>query len=319
MKFDKIHSTTFPENEIPDLKEKIEIDNFKYYALDREVKEVDPSDIDLKVIGLWVKEISDYMKRLGVKKDLYIDQAQIHFIKDKSFFDDGRFFGFFDNERDNIYIDASLKKEFRLKTILHEMIHMFSFRSAMVEKAQFLKNKKIIEDYEIHWTRVGYDLGGDKFSSFNEALTEGLAQEIFHKNLKQIRKRTRLNTRNIYDNKNQSYYFERTILNILIDTLVKNNYSKDEVVENFLRGLFGGNMFNLRMVQKVYGSGFLKILANPEFIFENSNFLTQDYYDLFSIADKIKREDFIKNTLELRNPQRLKDKQYEIFTKMKIS
>lgn len=269
-------------NEIKKIYEK----NILERITDGEFKEVEKTEEDKEMILDIIEKINKYKDKIGIMDKFEIlNLNQIHFLKNKEIFRHGQKtdFGFFEDDTGNLFIDNTVNKNIKFKTILHELVHHASAMKSLID-IDLIKD----EIFSPEKNRIGYELvGSNKLSSFNEAITEKITDEIWgNNNIKEI-----TNDENESDN---SYFFEKEILEILIKKISeKTKQPYKDIWETILKNYFNGGMMNLRIFEKVYGKDFLKILANPEKIFHSYDLTEQDLKEIFSETDKRKRDNLI--------------------------
>lgn len=288
MKFEKIYGAEIDP-------QKLEEELFLNSVDEVNENEIEKSEFDIEVINLWENKINEYIKRLNIEKKFYISDDQIRFIDDRGFFADGNFFGYMDGQDGTIYIDSTREKILIYKTILHEMIHLSSYRAAHIEKEKNIINGE--DDIVILETRTGYDLGGNKMNSFNESITEIITNEILVQN-KDFFESKNIDLKPLETFKAESYAAEIQVFNTILTNLAK-YFEKEyeEVFQEIKQGYFAGQMMHLRKVEKVYGKNFLIFLAQPEFIFENSDLSFEEIIGFYNLTNTEERNDYIKNVL----------------------
>jgi hypothetical protein len=186
---------------------------------------------------------------------------------------------------------------------------MSAYRAAHVEREALFRDKKIIEENIIYEVRTGYDLGGEKMNVFNEALTESITQEIFKKNIDQLD----IESDDFDKAENKSYLDEIEIFNIIIDNLSEGlGEERDETLKRIKKGYFDGSMMHLRLIEKVYGRGFLKFISLFEFIFDKTDLTMEEIKEVFKIRDEKKRNEYLEKIIKSKEDGRRKYKDFLI-------
>lgn len=155
------------------------------------------------------------------------------------------------------------------KANLHELIHAASFK-------RFSLNDK---SGSLDLDRIGYK--GDKFSGFNEAMTDLMTIEFMEKNKEDLRLLINFSDEEFLALE-KSLYPYYSIVEKIIDSVSENNNEFRELTwKRFKKGMFTGEMMHLRDIEKTYGEGALSKLASLGYKKETD----QEVFDYFSVNE----------------------------------
>lgn len=194
-----------------------------------------------------------------------------------------------------IKLNKNSKTESNYSTILHESIHGKSFH-----KYELNIDESNPEKISENIYRTGYLLTKngqeDYFRGLNEGIVDKTTMDILIKEYKNepdiINK-----IRKILYYIESKYFIEMLTIDAIVNKIAQNkNEEKENVWASFKKGQFTGEMMHLRDIEKVYGSGSLRVLAtmNPRVNMVNTkNFL---YYTYFSTKSDLIRK-IIENKL----------------------
>ena len=315
MKIEKIVSTTIPDSEKKTVAKKIELDNFKS-NLDffSDFNLVEKTKKDLEIIELWEREINFLFKELFLDKKFYISPDEVFFIDDQEVFEGDNYLGFFNSINDGIMVNTSVFGAAKYKSLLHEMIHLASYRAAYIEKEVFeLRGGGKGEQYQQIVTRLGYDIDGSKFDWFNEAITEKITHEIFETKINFLIKNKYIHKENINSYLLNSYEYEQKYVDIIIDNVAKKlKIDRGSFWNDIKRGIFSGELMHLRKIEKVYGNNFLKFMSEITFLFEKSDWSEEELLKVFKLTNGEEREKYIKNIFSKKKNSDEKYKDYLI-------
>lgn len=139
---------------------------------------------------------------------------------------------------DNNGRDGVNGRDRTIRLLVHEMFHSISASNIKLmltdeDNNDFLR----IEKGGYTSVHLGSDGRYDIFSAFNEGVTEYLTSEAF----------------------GQADYFEEVEL---VNKIIKNIYPEKDGLRIFTGGYLNGDMMHLRKIEKFYGFGSLRLLAN---------------------------------------------------------
>ena len=161
-----------------------------------------------------------------------------------------------------------------MSTILHELIHFFAI-SKVYEREEKGKRKIFV--------RTGY-AEGNKLNFLNEAITEQLTVELIEKQGEIKLKHGYISKEEInsYISNNKTYLSARKMLEQILRYGAKETgFSKEEIWRKIKIGYFRGDMMFLRIFERVYGEGFLSLLANIEHYIKHFDLTAEDLEKIF--------------------------------------
>ena len=224
--------------------------------------EIEKNELDEYFINLWVDEIKKYISDLGLENNIEIDLNRIHLLNDsnKNNKKTGEYFAANDlivifTKKENLDIH---KKINRYHSLLHELIHKFSYKTLLGwsnENQEYLKISKRV-GYFFEKTKSDTDKIYQKnnLSFFNESVTEKITLEILNKNLKKLTEKLYLNIPNGSKIQSSAYITEREKLNLLIENLSKKTQeSADQIWKKIKYGYFNGDLSIFKKIKKELG------------------------------------------------------------------
>jgi len=155
------------------------------------------------------------------------------------------------------------------KANLHELIHSASFK-------RFSLNP---ENAQLGLEKLGYKT--DKFSGFNEAMTDLITMEFLKKNKEDLRHLINFSD-DEFEALEKSLYPYYSIVEKIVESVADNNQEeKNNTWERFKKGMFTGEMMHLRDIEKKYGDGALRKLASLGYKKE----IDKEVFDYFSVDE----------------------------------
>lgn len=153
------------------------------------------------------------------------------------------------------------------KANLHELIHSASFKRFNLNQDQ------------LNLEKIGYK--ADKFSGFNEAMTDLMTMEFLEKNKEDLRHLINFSDEE-FEALEKSLYPYYSVVEKIVDSIADNNQEdKQETWERFKKGMFTGEMMHLRDIEEKYGQGALRKLASLGYKKE----VDQEVFDYFSVDE----------------------------------
>ena len=183
-------------------------------------------------------------------------------------------------------------------TLLHEMIHYYSFH-----KIDLNKNNRL---YQV--ARVGYnEYDARHFVGLNEGLTELIVSKILSGNIKDIKNNIPyFGDKNVSDEDKENFFKPKNgrysqFLKMLIKKLSeKELVSEDNLLKKFEEGMFTGEMMHLREIEKIFGKNSLRILAYYDiYKDETTDRLIYNYFNKFESDEKSGQ--FLEDLENIRN------------------
>jgi len=183
-------------------------------------------------------------------------------------------------------------------TLLHEMIHYYSFH-----KIDLNENNRL---YQV--ARVGYnEYDARNFVGLNEGLTELIVSKILSGNIKDIKNNIAyFGDENVSDEDKESFFRPKKgrysqFLSMLIKKLSEKELAtEDDLLKKLEEGMFTGEMMHLREIEKTFGNNSLRILAYYD-IYEDKiiDRLVYDYFNKFESDEK--SDQFLEKLENIRN------------------
>ncbi len=227
---------------------------------DPDAHEVEKTEEDRKVILQLSNFITEEIRELGIEEKGFSEYnlsdliQRIHLLESENKYQADLFL---ENTR-NIEVYLTGNKLHDYASLLHEMLHLFSSSKVYIHPE---KSPKV---------KVGYSIG-EKMESFNEAVTEKLANELLLKHKKEISNLLHVQQREVesYVKKNRAYDRLRDALSLIIARASKEiGLDIDLLWEKVKRAYFTGNFFFLREFQRFYGEEFLWFLIRLDELIE---------------------------------------------------
>jgi len=193
-------------------------------------------------------------------------------------------------------------KHLFLRTLTHEATHLASHQSFHITKEESKKHSAYRGGYENN-NNLNEDYPHTHFWGFNEAVVEHTAQNILHENSLLLNAKFNINVAiNIGNSKKLqgSYKAQRKVLqNIIYGVAEAQKISPTKVWEKIEKGQFTGEMMHLREIEKVYGSGSLRILASMDASAptEETKEKYQNYVDYFDISNNLEERKVIADKI----------------------
>ncbi len=168
---------------------------------------------------------------------------------------------------------AFLPRLKELHILIHESLHLHSSLSHFVTTRKRTYNNQLYEFTNTIQNTSGYRAikpGKSKdshihFNGLNEAVIDTLTLEIINNHTSEIKKEFAISNeewQKFNDDNTEGYLVERKILNIIIKKIAeKDNVPEEEVWSTIKKGLFTGEMMHLRLIEKTYGKGSLRVLS----------------------------------------------------------
>lgn len=296
------------------------LDSWREEALFKLENEINKTSEDIILIDKAKNILNEELKNLGLKPNFDIKLEQIHIFSSKSFKKGGEYNAI--DQQVNVFhsnstfcfiidvLDEFIKKiiyknkekrDEELGTLIHEFIHSHAHNKFKIEKKE---KENLISNY-----RTGYqvDRFNDKnlFSGFDEAVVDKMSYDLlfhYHKNFGKDSF-----GKKIYESLvklDSGYLIHIETIDKIITRIAEVNYeTNEEVWKRFKLGEFTGNMMHLRDVEKAYGAGSLRILANmpAEAKYKNLTY----YYEYFATNNKNARSKIEKYLLSESEKEKL--------------
>ncbi len=289
------------KNLTPERKKSAEevLDSWHKSAKTESEAEIKKTPEDIALIEKAKDILNQELKNLNVKPDFHLNSEIVHIIPSNKITYSGFYYSGDSREIEIIrsthkivfifnVIEEFIKKilyrnrkkrDSELATITHEFIHSISHNKYLLKK-----NK---DGQRIDRRRTGYktirDWEHTLFEGFDEAIVDKMSNEIVLKQYKVFEKNNVRN--NLYKSLTRSvggYPIQIKIIEKIIKKIAEvKNEAEEEVWKRFKIGEFTGNMMHLRDVEKAYGPGSLRILAQmPGSNGDKEEF--KAYYDYFA-------------------------------------
>lgn len=155
------------------------------------------------------------------------------------------------------------------KANLHELIHSASFK-------RFSLSHKTSQ---IGLEKLGYKT--DKFSGFNEAMTDLMTMEFLEKDKENLRLLINFSDEEFKALEKSLYPYYSVVEKIISSVADNNQEDKVGTWKRFKKGMFTGEMMHLRDIEKRYGDGALSKLASLGYKKE----IDQEVFDYFSVDE----------------------------------
>ncbi len=221
---------------------------------------------ELKTIEYINKYLNKELKELEIKEKVEIRPEQIHLLPKDIY---NRSTGISSKEKlrafyygfgQVIYIDKDYYKS-RLslyKAIFHESIHAASFLKFHLKKEE--KNPTL---YRSGYNAIAqYSTDQEHFCGLNEMIVDQIANNTLTKYKKKFKKSLKITPK---EKRQKVGYYPFYILDTILSKVAKKNKeNKKDVWNRFKKGLFTGEMMQLREVEKTFGKGSLRMLAALE-------------------------------------------------------
>ncbi|MFA5937038.1 MAG: hypothetical protein WC822_04125 [Candidatus Paceibacterota bacterium] len=229
--------------------------------------EYEKSKEELKIIETINFLILNEIKKMDVSPKETLSSERVHLVSENIFNQchpgQQNQVGSYTTETNSILINRDqLKQKLLLfSTILHEVLHYYSFNSFVVS----------IDSNEVGPYRTGYSLQNfseninnhEHFRGLTEAVIDKMVQEIIENN-KVFLISQKIVSLGEFKKKNDilCYKEEVKVLELVINKITEiKQKSYKEVWIKFKRGLFTGEMMYLRDVDNVFGTGSLRVLS----------------------------------------------------------
>jgi hypothetical protein len=226
--------------------------------------ELEKTDEQIEIIKAANSLIGSELERIGIENFEPISPDQIHFLSEEVFdkkFPSQQGKSFYRSTDDNIYINLGKadSKARLLADILHESIHRASTKKFHLDPAT-----KNITD-----ARVGYRLHSpnkedvferEKLVGFNEIMNAYTQVKILYTHADKL-KELGISEEDIKGPIYPYMNYEPIIKAIVNKISAQRNIPQADVFKDLERGQFESNIFNLKVIEKIFGKKSLKILS----------------------------------------------------------
>lgn len=253
--------------------------------------ELEKTELDLLIITKLIKFINQEMKRLGIEREFGILPEQVHFFSDelyKNFHPESTDSEIQYGSANHLKGRIEINKEVTLRegvleyinTILHEMLHLASHWKIFIDE----KRGQDIT-YRSGYLSYGTDYVEDgthkHFEFFNEGVLQKMAEEIIENHREEVQYLFGISD-DEFQKKSQGRQGNVAMVNFLLDRMEHNNGATSQNYWNKLKkGFFTGEMMHLRVFEKNFGKGSLRIIAANDAGFHPD--IPQDMPELFQL------------------------------------
>lgn len=260
--------------------------------------ELEKSEEEIKMIDTINSLLTKELESLGVGEYTPLLLEQVHILDDTTFkkrFPGSRAFGYFRSTDNAIFLnrDSHTTKAEKLESLLHESIHQSSTQ-------KFFATPPTEGGYDISDARTGYRLrsewkGGKdvhKFRGFNELMTDYTAYKILSKNSDTIEESFGITHKEI-NGPIYSYMEYEPILVAIVNKISKEkNMSRQNVFSDLEAGMFKNTILNLKVIEKTFGKGSLRVLSYLQSLrnSDNNEKLIPVIQEFFEESDEQERE-----------------------------
>lgn len=277
--------------------------------------EYEKSSEEIKAIEVINNYIQKEIKTLGLNPRNSIENDRVHFInKDIANALKIKSDGAYSNEKDSVFLVKDNFKKGRLnfyKTLLHEIIHYYSFNAIMATQ-----HNHSINNYRSGYTGKNHtdDDLHEHFRGFNEVLVEKILKDILIKNNKELIQEFNISELEINNQSNISLYYqpEIQVVEMMVNRMAEGlKKSPEEIWQKFKKGFFTGEMMHLREVENFFGPGSLRVLSAMSSDGNTKNVDNRDLFakfEQFFQAENQEQRDKIANQI-LSERERLKYKE----------
>lgn len=201
--------------------------------------------------------------------------------------------------------------DFLLKVIMHESVHGVSMEKHYVDVAE----------HDVIFSGLGHRIGSlgktsedehEHFRGLNEAITEAVAYELWHKHSAELKDEFGVDT----VKKHFNFSLMRTLDVLLGRMAEKSGKKQEEILRELKKGMLDGTMMHLREVEKAFGPGSLRVLAafqsctkTDKENAEHEDFIAGKIARYFLIDDEAERDAIAKEVLV--------EREYEAYQKAK--
>lgn len=235
-------------------------------------------ELEIEHVNMANSFLMDEVSRLDLEKPESVELSRVHFLDkeawDKKFQDDAQghatITGAYINNED-IMTDAlenNISYELkRFAVLLHESIHLLGHR-------KYLRDEESNTTHDYRSGYVTHDTENEKyyFEMFNEGIVDTLVCKILGQHKEEIK--------NMFDvdldnwDEFQKYLNHTASIARVYDIVLKISEDEksdtDQIWDELMKNHFTGNMMFLRKIEKIYGPGSLRLLAEIDFS-ENDN------------------------------------------------
>lgn len=239
--------------------------------------------------------------------------------------------------RDNcVDEEGFLDRRYLFRVLLHEELEILGYRKYFLETKGTIFKRIMAERYRQGYRvfHPGYDeeRAHEHFRGLKEAVIEKMIEEFFERHGKEIEgleERRFVVPEEVYvpgpeeterkervGEKPLEYSAYKDVLERVISKIAMMSHEDEgNVWKIFKKGLFTGEMLHLREVDKVFGTGSLRILAvlgsqgvaKEELPEQEINYLVREYFETDDLARREKIAEEVLNNEELERYRRLKD------------
>ncbi len=256
----KIVSAQLPEEKLKGVEDFVlKIRRLKEKKLDGEIEKTSE---ELRFIAELNKMFMMEVLGLGIPFENFLNPDAIHFLTERDFEDmfGRKGAGMHVPINKQIYINREpYKNRVELyKVLIHEAAHYFSYN-----KLYFEEKKMGVKEL-----RSGYlsfnpkESNHEHFRGFNEGVTDKIAEEILFQNVSQLVKSFNLSRKEMETANSYWYDQEMNLVEIIISAIaLYEGRPNKEVWQEVKKNYFLGNLGYLKVVDKIFGPGSLRVLA----------------------------------------------------------